>query len=106
MTALTRSADRRTGASNYSNAAIASGDTTVISAGANTGGVFIRTLAGSASAGQSWSLKVNGVIVLGVTDTQSREMLAGGLLVPAGVAVVVNGSAAGAGVMFMTYDLR
>jgi hypothetical protein len=87
----TSSAPQRRGTSNYTNGSLPLGVTVIVSAGANTTGLLVRTLFQSGTA----NLTIGGVTVASVSGT-NLNYFGPGFLVPPGVELAVNAVVAGA----------
>lgn len=85
------SAPQRRGNSNYANSSLPGGVTVIVSAGANTTGLLIRTFTISGTV----NLTIGGVTISSVSGTQ-LSYFGPGFLVPPGVELALNAIVAGA----------
>jgi len=93
------SAPQRRGNSNYSNASLPLGVTTIVSAGANTTGLIVRSL----FLGGSVNFQIGAISVIGL-NSSLFNLIGTGFIIPPGVELGVNTIVAGAGVV-VTWDV-
>jgi hypothetical protein len=95
---------QRRGATFFNNGALPAGNTTIVSAAANTTGLIVRTIALDGRAPSFVETNIGGAPLFGCAPGATNYYLGAGILVPPGVALNVTSGAVNGG-CYLTYDI-